>query len=69
MSSDELRGSFRMHIDREEPRKRQVAVIGAGGEVIAIGGEWGTLSEIGFARVIAAETAEEAVAATPRALA
>ena len=44
-------------------KQRQVAVIGAGGAqegdeawaVIAIGGEWGTLSEIGFARVIGHE--------------
>ena len=67
---------------------RNLAVVSSGEAVIAIGGEWGTLSEIGFARVIghevvalrsweldgrermrggpgviAAETAEEAVAA------
>jgi uncharacterized protein (TIGR00725 family) len=67
---------------------RNLAVVGSGQVVIAIGGEWGTLSEIGHARsigrtvvalrswslvgrdqmegapgVIAAETAEEAVAA------
>jgi uncharacterized protein (TIGR00725 family) len=66
---------------------RNLAVVSSGEAVIAIGGEWGTLSEIGFARVIghrvvalrswelngrermaggpgvvAAETAEEAVA-------
>jgi len=72
---------------------RNLAVVSSGEAVIAIGGEWGTLSEIGFARVIghevialrsweldgrermrggpgvvAAETAEEAVAAALRAL-
>jgi uncharacterized protein (TIGR00725 family) len=72
---------------------RNLAVVSSGEAVIAIGGEWGTLSEIGFARVIghevvalrsweldgrdrmrggpgvvAAETAEEAVAATLAAL-
>jgi uncharacterized protein (TIGR00725 family) len=31
---------------------RNLAVVSSGGVVIAIGGEWGTLSEIGFARVI-----------------
>ncbi|HEY0317493.1 MAG TPA: LOG family protein [Solirubrobacterales bacterium] len=31
---------------------RNLAVVGSGEAVIAIGGEWGTLSEIGFARVI-----------------
>jgi uncharacterized protein (TIGR00725 family) len=29
---------------------RNLAVVGSGDAVIAIGGEWGTLSEIGFAR-------------------
>jgi uncharacterized protein (TIGR00725 family) len=29
---------------------RNLAVVGSGEVVIAIGGEWGTLSEIGFAR-------------------
>ena len=29
---------------------RNLAVVASGGAVIAIGGEWGTLSEIGFAR-------------------
>lgn len=29
---------------------RNLAVVSSGGAVIAIGGEWGTLSEIGFAR-------------------
>jgi hypothetical protein len=29
---------------------RNLAVVGSGEAVIAIGGEWGTLSEIGFAR-------------------
>jgi uncharacterized protein (TIGR00725 family) len=72
---------------------RNLAVVSSGEAVIAIGGEWGTLSEIGFARVIghevvalrsweldgrermrggpgvvAAETAEEAVAAVLAAL-
>jgi uncharacterized protein (TIGR00725 family) len=72
---------------------RNLAVVSSGEAVIAIGGEWGTLSEIGFARVIghevvalrswelhgrermqggpgviAAETAEQAVAAALRAL-
>lgn len=31
---------------------RNLAVVASGGVVIAIGGEWGTLSEIGFARAI-----------------
>ena len=31
---------------------RNLAVVSSGGAVIAIGGEWGTLSEIGFARAI-----------------
>lgn len=31
---------------------RNLAVVSSGNAVIAIGGEWGTLSEIGFARVI-----------------
>ncbi|MFL5898149.1 MAG: TIGR00725 family protein [Solirubrobacterales bacterium] len=31
---------------------RNLAVVASGESVIAIGGEWGTLSEIGFARVI-----------------
>jgi uncharacterized protein (TIGR00725 family) len=31
---------------------RNLAVVGSGEAVIAIGGEWGTLSEIGFARAI-----------------
>jgi uncharacterized protein (TIGR00725 family) len=31
---------------------RNLAVVASGEAVIAIGGEWGTLSEIGFARVI-----------------
>jgi uncharacterized protein (TIGR00725 family) len=31
---------------------RNLAVVASGGAVIAIGGEWGTLSEIGFARAI-----------------
>jgi uncharacterized protein (TIGR00725 family) len=72
---------------------RNLAVVSSGEAVIAIGGEWGTLSEIGFARVIghevvalrswelngrdhmrggpgvvAAKTAEEAVAAALAAL-
>lgn len=72
---------------------RNLAVVSSGEAVIAIGGEWGTLSEIGFARVIghevvalrswelngrermrggpgviAADTAEEAVAAALAAL-
>ena len=72
---------------------RNLAVVSSGEAVIAVGGEWGTLSEIGFARVIghevvalrswelngrqgmrggpgviAAETAEEAVAAALAAL-
>jgi uncharacterized protein (TIGR00725 family) len=72
---------------------RNLAVVASGEAVIAIGGEWGTLSEIGFARVIghevialrswelngrermaggpgviAAETAEQAVAAALSAL-
>jgi uncharacterized protein (TIGR00725 family) len=72
---------------------RNLAVVASGEAVIAIGGEWGTLSEIGFARVIghevvalrswelngrermagapgvvAAQTAEEAVAAALREL-
>ena len=72
---------------------RNLAVVSSGEAVIAIGGEWGTLSEIGLARVIghevvalrswelngrermtggpgvvAAETAEEAVAAVLAAL-
>ncbi len=72
---------------------RNLAVVSSGEAVIAIGGEWGTLSEIGFARVIghrvvalrswelngrermrggpgvvAAESAEEAVAAALAAL-
>lgn len=72
---------------------RNLAVVSSGESVIAIGGEWGTLSEIGFARVIghevvalrsweldgrermrggpgviAADTAEEAVAAALAAL-
>jgi hypothetical protein len=34
---------------------RNLAVISSGEAVIAIGGEWGTLSEIGFARVIGHE--------------
>ncbi len=29
---------------------RNLAVVGSGEAVIAVGGEWGTLSEIGFAR-------------------
>jgi uncharacterized protein (TIGR00725 family) len=32
---------------------RNLAVVSSGDAVIAIGGEWGTLSEIGFARAIA----------------
>jgi uncharacterized protein (TIGR00725 family) len=72
---------------------RNLAVVSSGEAVIAIGGEWGTLSEIGFARVIghevvalrswelngrermaggpgvvAAETAQQAVAAALTAL-
>jgi uncharacterized protein (TIGR00725 family) len=72
---------------------RNLGVVSSGEAVIAIGGEWGTLSEIGFARVIghevvalrsweltgrdrmaggpgvvAAETAEQAVAAALAAL-
>jgi uncharacterized protein (TIGR00725 family) len=72
---------------------RNLAVVSSGEAVIAIGGEWGTLAEIGFARVIghevvalrswelsgrermagapgvvAAETAEQAVAAALAAL-
>lgn len=72
---------------------RNLAVVSSGEAVVAIGGEWGTLSEIGFARVIghevvalrsweldgrermrggpgviAADTAEEAVAAALAAL-
>jgi uncharacterized protein (TIGR00725 family) len=31
---------------------RNLAVVGSGEVVIAIGGEWGTLSEIGFARAL-----------------
>jgi uncharacterized protein (TIGR00725 family) len=31
---------------------RNLAVVSSGGAVIAVGGEWGTLSEIGFARAI-----------------
>lgn len=31
---------------------RNLAVVGSGDAVIAVGGEWGTLSEIGFARAI-----------------
>jgi uncharacterized protein (TIGR00725 family) len=31
---------------------RNLAVVSSGGAVVAIGGEWGTLSEIGFARAI-----------------
>lgn len=31
---------------------RNLAVVSSGGVVIAIGGEWGTLSEIGFSRAI-----------------
>lgn len=31
---------------------RNLAVVSSGDAVIAIGGEWGTLSEIGFARAI-----------------
>ena len=31
-------------------RSRNLAVVSSGEAVIAIGGEWGTLSEIGFAR-------------------
>lgn len=31
---------------------RNLAVVASGGVVVAIGGEWGTLSEIGFARAI-----------------
>jgi uncharacterized protein (TIGR00725 family) len=31
---------------------RNLAVVGSGEAVIAVGGEWGTLSEIGFARAI-----------------
>jgi uncharacterized protein (TIGR00725 family) len=34
---------------------RNLAVVASGDAVIAIGGEWGTLSEIGFARVIGQE--------------
>jgi uncharacterized protein (TIGR00725 family) len=34
---------------------RNLAVVSSGDAVIAIGGEWGTLSEIGFARVIGHE--------------
>jgi uncharacterized protein (TIGR00725 family) len=34
---------------------RNLAVVASGEAVIAIGGEWGTLSEIGFARVIGHE--------------
>jgi len=72
---------------------RNLAVVASGAAAIAIGGEWGTLSEVGFARrlgrtvvalrswelsgrdgmegapgLIAAETAEEAVAAALAAL-
>ena len=72
---------------------RNLAVVSSGEAVIAIGGEWGTLSEIGFARVVghevvalrswelngrermagapgivAAETADQAVAAALAAL-
>lgn len=31
---------------------RNLAVVASGDAVIAVGGEWGTLSEIGFARVL-----------------
>ena len=31
---------------------RNLAVVASGDVVIAVGGEWGTLSEIGFARAI-----------------
>ncbi len=34
---------------------RNLGVVASGEAVIAIGGEWGTLSEIGFARVIGHE--------------
>jgi uncharacterized protein (TIGR00725 family) len=34
---------------------RNLAVVSSGEAVIAIGGEWGTLSEIGFARVLGHE--------------
>jgi uncharacterized protein (TIGR00725 family) len=34
---------------------RNLAVVASGGVVIAIGGEWGTLSEIGFARRLGRE--------------
>jgi uncharacterized protein (TIGR00725 family) len=34
---------------------RNLAVVSSGEAVIAIGGEWGTLSEIGFARVLGRE--------------
>jgi uncharacterized protein (TIGR00725 family) len=34
---------------------RNLAVVSSGEAVIAIGGEWGTLSEIGFARVVGHE--------------
>jgi uncharacterized protein (TIGR00725 family) len=34
---------------------RNLAVVASGEAVIAIGGEWGTLSEIGFARVLGHE--------------
>jgi uncharacterized protein (TIGR00725 family) len=53
---------------------RNLAVVSSGEAVIAIGGEWGTLSEIGFARVIGHEvvalrswelTGRERMAASP----
>ena len=34
---------------------RNLAVVASGGAVIAVGGEWGTLSEIGFARRLGRE--------------
>jgi uncharacterized protein (TIGR00725 family) len=36
---------------------RNLAVVSSGEAVIAIGGDWGTLSEIGFARVVGHEVA------------
>lgn len=33
-------------------RARNLAVVSSGSAVIAVGGEWGTLSEIGFARAL-----------------
>ena len=42
---------------------RNLAVVASGEAVIAVGGEWGTLSEIAHLGIVEAETPEQAVSA------